>query len=65
MPIMVLIFKHQIVTIRHTFYLHFRSNAYDNCPPLGTMSEWQMLARIFHKTGRISLNPLIKLGLRQ
>lgn len=24
-----------------------------------------MLARIFHKTGRISLNPLIKLGLRQ
>ena len=23
------------------------------------------LARIFHKTGRISLNPLIKLGLRQ
>ena len=24
-----------------------------------------ILARIFHKTGRISLNPLIKLGLRQ
>lgn len=23
------------------------------------------LTRIFHKTGRISLNPLIKLGLRQ
>ncbi len=25
----------------------------------------QRLARIFHKTGRISLNPSIKLGLRQ
>lgn len=25
----------------------------------------RVLARIFHKTGRISLNPLIKLGLRQ
>lgn len=32
------------------------------------MSEGSLfaeLARIFHKTGRISLNPLIKLGLRQ
>lgn len=31
-------------------------------------NRWQNLAlltRIFHKTGRISLNPLIKLGLRQ
>ena len=25
----------------------------------------RLLTRIFHKTGRISLNPLIKLGLRQ
>ena len=37
----------------------------DGSQELRGMAGNDTLARIFHKTGRISLNPLIKLGLRQ